>query len=216
MSAAARMNMPVLETLPTRLMPDLLERLQDASPLMVFDPGYAVHETVEYFGNRRCRLHFSGLHELLGDPPAIVSDIPFGQLADKARQDEELYLAWRARFKPALQFAPGTRFDLCLFWDIFNYLDDMALKAFMDVLAPYVGTGTFAHAYILLKPEPGVLNREYGILEREQICARQAYHGHLPSFPRPQARVTSLLKGLTVNHSVLRRDGLLEVALKSS
>jgi hypothetical protein len=37
-----------------------------------------------------------------------------------------------------------------------------------------------------------------------------------PAFvARPHARVTSMMKGFVVKHSVLRRDGLLEAALKS-
>lgn len=207
--------MSALETLPTRLMPDLLDRLENASPLMVFDVGFGVHETVEFFGNRRCRLHFAGLHETVAIPPALKLKPQFGQMVDKAAQDEAAYTAWLEKFQAAMKFEPGTRFDLCLFWDLCNYLDDLALKAFADALAPYVGPQTLGHAYILLKAEAGVLNREYGVFARDQISVRSGQHKHLPSYPRPQARVTSMLKGFAVNHSVLRRDGLLEIALKS-
>ncbi|MBU2097903.1 MAG: hypothetical protein KKD00_04020 [Gammaproteobacteria bacterium] len=208
--------MSSLETLPTRLMPDLLDRKAGASPLMVFDMGFGVHETVNYFGDRRCRLHFAGVPDALNVPPSVRSKTPFGQLVDKAEQDEAIQRAWLERFQNILNFEPGTQFDLCLFWDYFNYLDDLALKAFADALAPYVGPQTLGHAYVLLKPEVNVLNREYGILARDQISVRPGRHGNLPSFPRPQARMTSMMKGFAVNHSVLRRDGLLEVALKSA
>lgn len=207
--------MSALETLPTRLMPDLLDRLEKASPLMLLDVGFGVHETVEFFGNRRCRLHFAGLHETVAVPPATKLKTPFGQLVDKAEQDEATHAAWLAKFQAAINFEPGTKFDLCLFWDFCNYMDDLALKAFSDALAPFIGPQTLGHAYILLKPETNVLNREYGVLARDQISVRPGQHGHLPSFPRPQARVTSMLRGFAVNHSVLRRDGLLEIALKS-
>ncbi|TFH73757.1 hypothetical protein E3V39_11285 [Gammaproteobacteria bacterium LSUCC0112] len=204
------------QTLQTRLMPDVLEQLAKHSPLMVFDVGFGVHETVEFFGNRKCRLHFSALHEGLRVPPVVKSKTPFGQLTDQSEKDNALYLAWLERFQSAMQFAPGTRFDLCLFWDFLNYLDDQALKAFADVLAPYTSPQTLAHAYILLKPEADVLNREYGVKAADLISVKPAQYGSLAFYARPQARVTSMMKGFAVKHSVLRRDGLLEAALKSA
>jgi hypothetical protein len=204
------------QVLQTRLMPDLLEPLAGNSPLMVFDVGYGVHETVEFFGNRRCRLHFSALHTCLQAPPVIRSKTPFGQLPDADEHDTALYLAWLDRFRSALQFEPGTRFDLCLLWDFLNYLDDQALKAFADALAPFTGPQTLGHAYILLKSDADVLNREYGLKAANQISVRPVNHATPAFFARPQARVTSMMKGFVVKHSVLRRDGLLEAALKST
>jgi hypothetical protein len=215
-SAAEKLNMSSTQTLPSRLMPDLLDRKADASPLMVFDLGFGVRDTLEYFGNRRCLLHFAGIPDALRVPPTVRSKTPFGLMTDKAEQEDAIQNAWLERFQSEIKFKPGTKFDLCLFWDYLNYLDDMALKALADALSPFTGPQTVGHAYILLKPESDVLNREYGILARDQISVRPGSHGNLPSFPRPQARMTSMMKGFAVNHSVLRRDGLIEVALKSA
>lgn len=215
-NAAQNLPMSSAEMLPTRLLPDLLDNKADASPLMVFDMGFGVRETINYFGDRRCRLHFAGIPDALHPPPSIRSNVPFGQRVDKAEQDEAMHQAWLQRFKTMMAYSAETRFDLCLFWDYFNYLDDLALKAFAEALAPFVSVQTLGHAYVLLKSESNVLNRDYGIHARDQISVRPGRHGHLPSFPRPQARVTSMLTGFAVNHSVLRRDGLIEVALKSA
>jgi len=204
------------QALQTRLMPDLLEQLAGQSRLMVFDVGFGVHETIAYFSNRCCRLHFSALHENLLIPPVIRSKAAFGQLADPGEHDSALYQAWLERFQAAMQFEPGTRFDLCLFWDFLNYLDDQALKAFADALAPYTSPQTLGHAYILLKSDADVLNREYGIKSAGQISVKSAQLGNLASYARPQARVTSMMKGFVVKHCVLRRDGLLEAALKGT
>lgn len=204
------------QVLQTRLVPGLLEQLAGRSRLMVFDVGFGVQETIEFFSNRRCRLHFSALHENLLIPPVIRSKAVFGQLADPGEHDAALYQAWLERFQAAMQFEPGTRFDLCLFWDFLNYLDDQALRAFADALAPYTGPATVGHAYILLKSDADVLNREYGIQSAEQISVRPAQLGNLARYARPQARVTTMMKGFVVKHSVLRRDGLIEAALKSA
>jgi len=204
------------QLLQTRLMPDLIEKSAGNSRLIVFDVGYGVHETVEFFGNRRCRLHFRALQDSLLTPPVIRSKTPYGQLPDPAEHDAALYLAWLERFRAAMLFEHGTRFDLCLFWDFLNYLDDQALKAFADALAPFTGPQTLGHAFILLKSDANVLNREYGLKAADQISVRPVNLGTSAFFARPQARVTSMMKGFVVKHSVLRRDGLLEAALKST
>lgn len=215
MNLAEQLNVTVTETLPSRLLPDILDRVTDTSPLMVLDVGMGVHETVEYFGHRRCRLHFSSFHDALESPPAVTSKTKIGQIVDEAERQELLFNAWRKKFSAMMKFQKGTTFDLCLFWDFFNYLDDLALKAFSDALSPYIGRHTQAHALILLKPDTHVLNREYGIMSRDQIAMRPGRLDNLGSYPRPQARLASMLKDFTVSHSVLRRDGLLEASLKA-
>jgi hypothetical protein len=210
------MNATVTETLPSRLLPDILERVADPSPLMVLDVGMGVHETVEYFGQKRCRLHFSCFHDALVAAPVVTSQPKIGHIVDEAERQEQLLDAWRKTFSAMMDYRKGTSFDVCLFWDFFNYLDDLALKAFSDALSPYIGPHTRAHALVLLKPDTNVLNREYGIMAHDQIAMRPGNLGRLDSYPRPQARLASLLKDFSVSHSVLRRDGLLEVSLKSN
>lgn len=216
MNLAEQLNVTVTETLPSRLLPDILDRVANASPLMILDVGMGVHETVEHFGQQHCRLHFSSFHDALLSPPVINFKTKIGQIVDEAERQEQLINAWRRKFASLMDFQNRTVFDLCLFWDFFNYLDDPALKAFSDALSPYVGRHTVAHTLILLKPDTHVLNREYGILARDQIAMRPGDLGKLNSHPRPQARLASLLKDFSVSHSVLRRDGLLEASLKAS
>jgi hypothetical protein len=211
-----QLSMPSTEILPSRLMPDVLERVQHRSKLMVLDVGMGVHETVGFLGTRHCRLHFSAFHDALYKPPQIVIRQAVGELPDREAEQRALYEAWLKIFQTMMNYEAGTKFDLCLFWDFFNYLDDIPLAAFSEALRPFLRPDTFAHAYLLLKPSPEVMNREYGICSPEEISARPGTYQSLEAFPRPQARLANMLKGLAVNHSVLRRDGLLEVALKSA
>jgi len=206
----------VTETLPSRLMPDILHRLADVSTLMVLDIGFGVHETVEHFGNRRCKLHFCGLTDALQSPPSLPPPAQkTGKIVDESVRQEKLLCAWRERFRSVLNFPDDTCFDLCLFWDSFNYMDDLALKAFFEVLHPHIHKKTLGHGLIQFKDDKQVTNREYGVQAQDQLVMRHGHHGSLASYPRPQARVASLLKGFAVSHGVLRRDGLLEVSLKT-
>lgn len=196
-------------------MPDILERIADSSPLMVLDAGFAAPETIDYFGGRRCRLHFCGLPETVASPPQIKPVQNSARAVEAAARQDELLAAWRERFRSVLTFPEDTRFDLCLFWDSFNYMDDLALKAFFEILHPFVRKGGLAHGLIQLREDSKVVNREYGVYDKEQIAMRPGLHGALEVYPRPQARVASMLKGFVVSHGVLRRDGLLEVSLKT-
>ena len=146
----------------------------------------------------------------------MVLDVGFGvhETVESVHQ-ESLLDAWRDRFRSVLNFPEGTQFDLCLFWDAFNYMDDLALKAFFEVLHPFIRKETLGHGLIQLKEDRLVTNREYGIQTDDQLVMRAGYHASLDSHPRPQARVASMLKGFAVSHGVLRRDGLLEVSLKT-
>lgn len=203
------------ETLPSRLLPDILEKLANASPLMVLDVGQGVGDTVRFFGQAPCRLHFPGLYDCLQSPPEVTVSTPVGQVVDTTEADAMLYEAWLQRFQAALTCPPDTYFDLCLLWDYTSYLDDIALRAFGDALTPYLKPSTLAHSYFLLKDAPEVLNRQYGVLDRDQIVIRPRKTPSPRSYPRPQGRVISMLRDFTVSHSVLRRDGLLEVSLKA-
>ena len=215
MTLAARESLAYPETLPTRLVPDLLDRFQKVDYLQVFDTGFAVPETIDHFVSRKCRLHFSAAYELLQNPPVATSSKRDGRLIDKKAQDQALYQAWREHFDQALDFPQGTRFDLCFFWDFFNYTDDIALKAFSDSLSPYLKDSAVGHAYVLLKEGHPVLHRSFGVAAKDEIVVRPAHWQALPAYARPQARVTSMLQDFRVNHSVLRRDGLLEISLKA-
>jgi hypothetical protein len=213
---AEQLTVTVGETLPSRLMPDILQKLAEASPLMVLDVGFGVHETVEHFGRRRCKLHFCGLPDAIKSPPRLPAPAAkTGKIIDESARQENLLDAWRERFRSVLNFPADTQFDLCLFWDAFNYMDDLALKAFFEVLHPYLRKKTLGHGLIQLKDDKQVTNREYGIQAQDQLVMRPGCHDTLASHPRPQARVASMLKGFAVSHGVLRRDGLLEVSLKT-
>jgi len=217
MNLAEELTVSAPETLPSRLLPDILEKLATTSPLTILDVGPGVHETVNFFGQQPCRLHFPSLYECLKSGPeiSVARSTQIGQVADIDEAESMLQRAWFERFAAALDYPPDTRFDLCLLWDFANYLDDVALRAFAEALAPFLKPTTLAHSYLLLKESPDVLNRRYGVLDSDQIIVRRLPTKPLPSFPRPQGRVISTLKSFTASHNVLRRDGLLEVSMKA-
>ena len=65
--------------------------------------------------------------------------------------------------KTSLDFPKSTRFDLCLFWDFLNYLDDKALRALNTALTPHLHKTTRAHAFTVRTLETSFANQQYGI-----------------------------------------------------
>ena len=76
--------------------------------------GPALPETVEFFSTFRCRVHFVDL----------FSELPIPSSENNADQDLNQW------FTDVLAIQAGTLFDVCLFWDLFNFLERDAIAAF--------------------------------------------------------------------------------------
>jgi hypothetical protein len=94
------------------LFPSLIKQIDPDRRLSVLEIGPALPETIEFFSQFKCRLHFAAMYT---DPvlQAQSGDYTEAELADQMTR--------------SFGFSKDTRFDLCLFWDFLNYLDDSAL-----------------------------------------------------------------------------------------
>ncbi|NNJ65684.1 MAG: hypothetical protein HKP16_08965, partial [Xanthomonadales bacterium] len=147
---------PVVSRLQSKLFASLFQMLDVNRRLTVLEIGTALPETVDFFAQFKCRLHFVDLY----DEPIV------GNQADLS--ETEL----RHGFEEQLRFAPGTKIDFCLFWDFLCYLDDPALRAFNSALRPWLHSGTRAHGFgvhhLAVRPD----NVRYGIEDRDTLCLR--------------------------------------------
>jgi len=182
----------------SRLLPEVLDSLDDGRELSIFDAGYANPDSLAWPTAARSRWCCAGLQDLL------LANV--GQQLDQS--------GWEALLRPRLRLPPGTCLDLCLFWDLPACMDDAALRALNRLLRPCISEKTRGHAFMLLKDGPAWPLRDYGIVNAEtlSIHERQAV---LPRQARPQARLPALLDNFRVAHGVLRSDGLLELSLLS-
>ena len=112
---------------PSKLLGSLFRRIDPEHRLTVLEIGTALPETVDFFSEYRCRLHFLDLY-----------DVPFLQRPDEPLEGKELQQAFERQFN----FPEGTKIDLCLFWDFLSFLDDPALRAFNDALKPFIHAST--------------------------------------------------------------------------
>ena len=166
--------------------------------MTVFHVGAALPETVDFFADYRCKLHFVDL---------------FGELPIEETEDGALSVA--QQFEKQLQFPADTQFDICLFWDIFNFLNRDAIFTFLKQLKPYLHGYTRAYAYATHSLEKNQNDHLYGINKINEISLRHR-PSPLPAYaPHSQNRLKDLLHCFSMDHSVLLPDGRLELLLRA-
>ena len=184
----------------SHLLGSLLETLDTSKRITVFEVGSAVPDTVNFLSRYRCRAHFADLY----DAPLVTG----GHAATTERQ-------WRDGFSELLQFPEGTRFDLCLFWDFFNYLSKPALKAFNLALRPWLHSGTRGHAFAVLNTDAMLEAVRYGVVGPDRLSLGIRPGAALPTHPHPQVELDHLMSSFEVYRGWLLPDKRLEVLLKA-
>ena len=185
----------------TLLFPALMKRLDKSRRLSILEIGPALPETIAYFSQFKCRLHFAAMYS---DPLLQMQrgDVTEAELAD--------------HIKSTFGFAKGTRFDLCLFWDFLNYLDDKALRAFNTAIQPYLHQSTRAHAFTVRTLDTSFSNQQYGIEQAHMFSIRPRKGTQARTTPHTQAILVNLLSSFDIDQGMLLPDGRLEVLMTAS
>jgi hypothetical protein len=190
---------PVKSRQPSKLFPDLFKTIDPDHRLTVLEIGPAVAETVEFFSQYKCRLHFVDLfHE------------PFVREQQARLSEKELRHAFEEQFR----FPAGTRIDICLFWDFLCYLDDAALRAFNSALRPWLHEKSRAHGFGVHHLAIRVDNVQYGVLNRETLSIRSRRTVQLHHHPHSQVEMHEMLNCLAFERGLLLPEGKLEMLLR--
>lgn len=183
---------------PSNLLPLLFERREEDRTLTVFHTGAALPETVDFFAEYRCKLHFVDL----------FSELPLEEAAEG-----EILLP--EQFERQLQFPDSTKFDICLFWDIFNHLNRDAIFTFLRQLKPYLHAYTLAHGFVAHSLDRPQNDHLYGISAKDEISLRHR-PALLPAYaPHTQSKLKELLHCFRVERNVLLPDRRLELILRA-
>lgn len=182
----------------SRLLGSLFSHVDEEQRLTVLHIGPALPETVEFFSRYRSKLYFLDLFE----------ELPFKELEggpDLGQQFAEL-----------LQFPDATSFDICLFWDLFNYLGHDALAAFSRALRPYLHQDSLGHGFGVhnLRTPPG--GQLYAISDRDTLAVRSRGEPPPGYAPIAQGQLKDLLSCFRVERSMLLSDSRLELLLHAS
>ncbi len=182
----------------SKLFSSLFDNIDEEQRLSVLHIGPALPETVDFFSRFRCKLYFV---DLFGELPIIIDD-----------EDTTL----EQTFLDLLDFPQGLKFDICLFWDLFNFLDNKAIAAFLNVLRPHLHSASLAHGFAvhnLKSPQGGQL---YGIKDIDALNVRSRKSA-LPGYaPHPQGKLKNMLNCFNFDRSVLLQDSRLELLFSAS
>jgi hypothetical protein len=182
----------------SQLLASLFDTIDEDRRLTVLHIGTALPETVDFFSRYRCKLYFVDL----------FSELPFVD-------DEDSGSSLQRQFAQLLDFPEGTLFDICLFWDLFSYLDSASIAALLTTLRPHLHPGSRAHGFGVhnLKTPQG--DQLYGILARDQLKVRHR-GARLPGYaPHKQQQLQQQLDCFTFIRSVLLPDSRLELLLRA-
>jgi hypothetical protein len=179
-------------------MPSLFDHIDEDRRIKVLDVGSAGPDTVNFFSQYRCKLHFIDL----------FSELPFNF-------DPEVGQSLQQQFDVVMQFPAGTQFDICLFWDLFNYLDRDAAVAFQNALRPYLHDKSLAHGFSVHNPRTPRSDQVYGLMQRDELSLKPR-PSKLPGYaPHNQKQLQETLSDFSFERSVLLSDGRLELFLRA-
>ena len=192
---------PLSKSQQTLLFPTLVKRFDPDRRLSVLEIGPALPETIEFFSQFKCRMHFAAMYA------DSVLQMQLGECTEAGLT---------AHFKQSFGFKKGTKFDLCLFWDFLNYLDDKALRAFNTAIRPYLHNSTRAHAFTVRTLDTSFSDQRYGIEQAHMFSIRPRRNTQPRKFPHTQAILVNLLSSFDIDQGMLLPDGRLEVLMTAS
>ncbi|MCK9506170.1 MAG: hypothetical protein M0Q95_18560 [Porticoccaceae bacterium] len=189
----------------TRLLPDLFDQkmLESGIPVRVFDFGVARGDTIKFLSQFNCRLHVVDIIDELKRINGLANE------EDSDISDADIV----TMFTSAFELAGQEKFDVCLFWDSFNYLDLRVLPLFMRALLPNLSAGCLAHGFAVLNKNTPLFEQSYGIINSELLSVSDQRSTPL-AYRHSQATIRDLVQGLAIKQSILRDDGRLEMLLK--
>lgn len=184
-------------TQPSKLLSSLFAQFDPDRRLTVLHIGPALPETVEFFSRFRSKLYFIDL----------FSELPIAEYDDGGPPLAQ-------QFGEILDLPSDVRFDICLFWDLFNFLDRESITALLENLMPRLQTDCLAHVFAAYNRKSVQGDQFYGIRDHDTLQVR--HRGEmLPGYaPHAQSALKNLLHCFNFDRSVLLADSRVELLLK--
>jgi SAM-dependent methyltransferase len=189
----------------SRLLPMLLESVEERERINVLDAGGASQGTIDFFGGYKARIHFVDLfsNELVVEPPEEIDPV-----------------SACAGFREYFDFPEELVFDVCLFWDVFHHMDLPVLEGFSRALAPYVDGRTLGYGFGSLHQGARAAERDrapppyfrYSIVDDGHLMLRPAtlrgrYYSHT------QQELDEFFPVLSIHRATLLREARLELLM---
>lgn len=187
-SATAEAELPVHRSL---ALAALLAEMRRGRKPQVLDLGSAVGSNVEYLSRFECKLYIEDLYSALSSK------------SGDGDADQRFF----AEFLPLPE---GTRIDVVLAWDLFNYLKRKELGKLIEHLAPFCRPGALLFTLISTQKEIPAQPIRFKIVDEDKLLYEVRTSSTRPSPRYAPAEVRDLLRGFRVDRSFLLRHGIQE------
>lgn len=185
------------QTQSSKILPSLLAGIDETQKLSVLHIGPASSHTLDFFSQYRCRLHFVD----------VFAELPL-QVSEDGPTD------YISQWQQILQLPQNTCFDLCLFWDLFNFLSRDAIDALLRVLMPHLWEDSVGHAFSVHTPANTRGDFLYGVRDGATLSLRPRQSTPPGYAPHSQRQLTQALHCFAIERSVLLSDSRLELLLR--
>ncbi len=173
----------------------LTARLRSEQRYNVLDLGSSVSQNVE-FCSAFCRKLY------IEDFYGTLSSFDFLSPEDGVPLD--------TIYQYLLPFKTGTRFDIILAWDLFNYLEELEFRELMAHLARFCRQDTLLLAFISTRKSIPERPAKYSILDAETITSQKLSDIIRPCPQYQEPQLTKLMPEYQVLNSFLLRNGFKE------
>lgn len=181
-----------------KLFPDLFRNIDPGKRLRVLEIGRAQSETVNFFSRYKCHLRFADIYS-------------HASLLEGQANCSEAELA--VGFRKALDIPRDEKFDLCLLWDIMQYLSGASIRALCGALEPHLHSDTKAHGFGVHSILTTCERAEYSIAGLREFRMKKGRLPDLQYLPHPQAELSELLTVFKIERALLMGDGKVEMLL---
>ncbi|MDE0746335.1 MAG: hypothetical protein OSB23_01055 [Porticoccaceae bacterium] len=187
--------MPVLQS---NLLPTVFKRLDLETRIVVLDMGPAASSTVSFFNHFKCRLSFVDIYseQFITCPDSDLS------------QDELV-----AQMTKSLSLDVNVKIDICLFWDLFNYLNDAMIKALIEALEPHINHSTSGYVIGTRDSRNQLPFCRYGIVDKNNLTENNASGTQGTIYPRSQRDLNRLIDYFEIDSGRLLSEGRAEYLL---
>ncbi len=183
-----------------RLFPELFSHVDPGERLRVLEVGCAQPETVDFFSRFKCRLQFLDLYA----SPSLLED-------QGSKSEAEL----SPGFRKALALPKSEKYDICLFWDVMQYMTGPAIRALCGALEPHLHKRTRAHALGVHSVLTASDLAEYAIVDDKTFRLKPCRLPGLEYRPHPQAELAEMLTVFKIERAMLMGDGTVEMLMAS-
>ena len=178
--------------------PEIATHLDHGPKHNILDLGAAVGTNVEYFSQFNCQLRIEDLFQNVSSLNTAAAQ-GIGWATEQARR--------------LFSYGDDMRFDVVLAWDLFNYLEPVALQALMSYLSRFCQSGTLLFVLVYTRKEMAKEPINFTIIDQATITLKQASGEQRPCPQYTLGELQKRLPGFKVVRAFLLQNGMQEFVL---